>query len=179
MSACPARVNAMHALSLCRQRPSKAAVRRLQKKLRAEPRKQSIRHGANLATLISMAVLAARTVAHENNARAVGQSKALLVEPISRRQRPVCTCRTLHRRTRAHERRAVPRVEHHRGIVRCGLLMSGGCWLGQIVWVRERLHSLSFAIVVLSLLPVGIHFVAERAKTRNKELADASAAGRR
>ena len=46
------------------------------------------------------------------------------------------------------------------GIVWCGLFMSGGYWLGQIVCVREHLHWLSFAIVVLSLLPVGIHFVA-------------------
>ena len=65
------------------------------------------------------------------------------------------------------------------GIVWCGLLMMAGCWLGHIVWVREHLHWLSFGIVALSVLPVAIHVLAERAKTKNKELANAGAAGRR
>ena len=65
------------------------------------------------------------------------------------------------------------------GIAWCGALMLAGCSLGHIVWVREHLHWLSLGIVALSVLPVLIHFLSERAKTKNKELANASAAGRR
>ena len=65
------------------------------------------------------------------------------------------------------------------GIVWCGLLMTAGCSLGHVVWVREHLHWLSLGIVALSVLPVAIHVLAERAKTKNKELANAGAAGRR
>ncbi len=64
------------------------------------------------------------------------------------------------------------------GIVWSGLLMSAGYWLGQVAWVREHLHWLSLGIVALSLLPVLIHLANERAQTRNKEPARASAVGR-
>lgn len=64
------------------------------------------------------------------------------------------------------------------GIVWAGLLMSAGYMLGQIAWVREHLHWLSLGIVILSVLPVAIHVLTERARTRNKELASARAVGR-
>ena len=64
-------------------------------------------------------------------------------------------------------------------IVWCGTLILAGHWLGHIVWVREHLHWLSLGIVGVSVLPVVIHFMAERARSKNKEPIHASAAGRR
>ena len=65
------------------------------------------------------------------------------------------------------------------GVVWCGVLTSAGYWLGKIVWVREHLHWLSLGIVVLSVLPVGVHLLTERRKATYQELAHASAVGRR
>ena len=63
------------------------------------------------------------------------------------------------------------------GVLWCSLLMMAGFWLGKIVWVREHLHWLSQVIVALSVLPVALHMLAVRRKT--KELAHAGVAGRR
>ena len=63
------------------------------------------------------------------------------------------------------------------GVLWCGLLMIGGFWLGQIVWVRDHLHWLSLLIVVVSVSPVALHLMSEGRKA--KEFALASAAGRR
>ena len=65
------------------------------------------------------------------------------------------------------------------GVVWCGLLTSAGYWLGKIAWVREHLHWLSVGIVVLSILPVAVHWLTQRRKTKNQELAHAGAVGRR
>ncbi len=65
------------------------------------------------------------------------------------------------------------------GVLWCGLLTSAGYWLGKIAWVREHLHWLSVAIVVLSILPVAVHWLTQRRKTKNQEFAHAGAVGRR
>ena len=65
------------------------------------------------------------------------------------------------------------------GVLCCGLLTGAGYWLGKIVWVREHLHWLSVAIVALSILPVAVHGLAQRNKSKNKELAHAGPVGRR
>ena len=65
------------------------------------------------------------------------------------------------------------------GVMWCGLLTSAGYWLGKVMWVREHLHLLSVGIVVASILPVAVHWLTQRRKTKNQELAHASAVGRR
>lgn len=65
------------------------------------------------------------------------------------------------------------------GVVWCSVLTSAGYWLGKISWVREHLQWLSLGIVVLSVVPVGLHLLTERRKAKNQESAHASAVGRR
>ena len=63
------------------------------------------------------------------------------------------------------------------GILWCSLLVSAGFWWGKITWVRENLQWLTLLIVLISVLPVAVHALAERRK--GKETANARVAGRR
>lgn len=65
------------------------------------------------------------------------------------------------------------------GVLWCGLLTGAGYWLARLAWVRDHLHWLSAAIVVLSILPVAVHWLTQRGKPKNKELAHAGVVGRR
>ena len=65
------------------------------------------------------------------------------------------------------------------GVSWCGLLTGAGYWLGKITWVRQHLHWLSVGIALVSILPVAVHWLTRRRRSKNQELAHASAVGRR